>query len=56
METKTFRKGEVIIEKDSYGTCAYVIDSGSVEISVLANNKKVVLAILRKTPKFFCQS
>jgi len=43
---KTFRKGEVIIEKDSYGTCAYVIESGRVEISDFANNKRVVLAIL----------
>ncbi|MHC4268031.1 MAG: cyclic nucleotide-binding domain-containing protein [Planctomycetota bacterium] len=46
METKTFRKGEMIIEKDSHGTCAYVIESGRVEISNLANDKKVVLAIL----------
>jgi CRP-like cAMP-binding protein len=46
METKTFRKDEVIIEKGSYGTCAYVIESGRVEVSDLVNNKKVVLAIL----------
>ncbi len=44
----TFRKGEVIIEKGLYGTCAYIIESGSVEVSDLANNERVVLAILRE--------
>jgi len=48
METKTFRKGDVIIEKGSHETCAYVIESGRVEISDTVNNKKVVLAILGK--------
>ncbi len=48
METKTFRKDDVIIEKGSHGTCAYVIESGRVEVSSLINNKKVVLAILGK--------
>ena len=52
METKTFNRGEVIIEKDSHGTCAYVIESGRVEVSSLANNKKVVLAILGKEQIF----
>ncbi len=46
MQIKTFKKDEVIIEKDSHGTCAYIIKSGRVEISELANNKKMVLAIL----------
>ena len=36
METNTFRKGEVVIEKSSHGTCVYVIASGRVEISGLA--------------------
>ena len=46
METKTFKEGDVIIEKGSHGTCAYVIESGKVEVSDLFNNKKVVLAVL----------
>ncbi len=48
----TFKKGKVIIEKDSHGSCAYVIESGRVEISDLANNKKVVLAILGEGQMF----
>ena len=52
METKTFRKDDGIIEKGSHGTCAYVIESGRVEVSDLINNKKVVLAILGKEQIF----
>ena len=52
METKTFRKGDVIIKKGSHGTCAYVIESGRVEVSDLVNNKKVILAILGKEQIF----
>ncbi len=48
METETFGIGDVIIEKGSDGTCAYIIESGRVEVSDLINNKKVVLAILGK--------
>ncbi len=48
METKTFRKGDVIIENGSYGTCAYVIKSGRVEVSDLVDNKKIVLGILEE--------
>ena len=46
METETFRKGDNIIDKGSSGTCAYIIESGKVEVSDLVNNKKSVLAIL----------
>ena len=52
METKTFRKGDVIIEKGSYGICAYVIKSGRVEVSDLFNDKKTVLGILEKEQIF----
>ena len=45
-ETETFRKGEVIIEKGSHGECAYIIESGMVEISDLSGNDKVILAIM----------
>ena len=48
MELKTFRKGDVIIEKGSYGNTAYVIKSGTVEVSELVKNKKIVLAILEE--------
>lgn len=48
METKTFRKGDVIIEKGSYGICAYVIKFGRVEVSDLINNKKIVLGVLEE--------
>lgn len=48
MELKTFRKGDVIIEEGSYGTTAYVIKSGKVEVSELAKNKKIVLATLEE--------
>ncbi len=40
METETFRKGDVIIEKGSDGTCAYIVESGKVEVSDLVNNEK----------------
>jgi len=48
MERKTFRKGDVIIEKGAHETCAYIIESGKVEVSDLVNNKKIVLEILVK--------
>lgn len=46
METETFRKGDVIIGKGSDGTCAYIVESGKVEVSDLVNNEKAILAIL----------
>jgi len=46
MKLKTFKKGDVIIEKDSDGTCAYIIESEKVEVSDLVNSKKAILAIL----------
>ena len=52
MELKTFRKGDVIIEKGSYGTCAYVIKSGRVEVSDLVDNRRTVLAILEEEQIF----
>ncbi len=52
MELKTFRKGDVIIEKGSYGTCAYVIQAGRVEVSDLVNNRKTVREILEEEQLF----
>jgi CRP/FNR family transcriptional regulator, cyclic AMP receptor protein len=48
MERKIFRKGDVIIEKGSHDTCAYIIESGKVEISDLVNDKKIVFGVLVK--------
>jgi len=48
MERKMFRKGDVIIEKGSHDTCAYIIESGKVEVSDLVNDKKIVFGILVK--------
>jgi len=52
VELKTFRKGDVIIEKGSYGTCAYVIQAGRVEVSDLVNNRKTVREILEEEQLF----
>ena len=46
MELKTFKKGDVIIEKGYDETCAYIIESEKVEVSDLVNNEKAILAIL----------
>lgn len=46
MGIKKYKQGSVIIEKDSIGTSAYMINSGAVEVSSLENNKKVILAKL----------
>jgi CRP/FNR family transcriptional regulator, cyclic AMP receptor protein len=48
MERKMFRKGDVIIEKGSPDTCAYIIESGNVEVSDLVNDKKIVFGVLVK--------
>jgi hypothetical protein len=42
----TYKKGEVIIQQGSHETCAYIIESGRVEVSCMVNEKKTVLAIL----------
>ena len=49
---KIFKQGTLIIEKDSIGTSAYMINSGLVEVSGVINNKKVVLAKLGKKEIF----
>jgi len=46
MERKIFRKGDVIIEKGSYGSCAYIIESGKVEVTDLVDGKKMVFGVL----------
>ena len=42
----TYKKGEVIIQQGSHETCAYIIESGRVEVSCMVNEKKTVLATL----------
>ena len=46
MERRTFRKGDVIIEKGAHETCAYIIELEKVEVSDLVSNRKAVLAVL----------
>ncbi len=46
MKIQTCKRGDVIIEKDSHGTSAYMIKSGKVEVSEIKNNKKTVHALL----------
>lgn len=52
MEIKTYKKGEVIIEEGSCETCAYMIDTGKVEVSAKVNNKKTVIVTLGKNQIF----
>jgi CRP/FNR family transcriptional regulator, cyclic AMP receptor protein len=42
----SYKRGEVIIQQGAHETCAYIIDSGRVEVSCMVNEKKTVLAIL----------
>lgn len=49
---QTYKTEEVIIKKGSYDTCAYIIESGKVEVSDVINNKKIVHAVLGKQQIF----
>lgn len=42
----SYKKGEVIIQQGSHDNCAYIIESGRVEVSCMVNEKKTVLATL----------
>ncbi len=52
MGVHVYNPGEVIIEEGSYGTSAFAIDSGKVEISGMVNGKKTVFASLGKKQIF----
>lgn len=52
MRSLSFNAGNVIIKKGELEMCAYVIESGKVEVSNIVNNKKTVLAVLGK-PQIF---
>ncbi len=49
---QSFKQGEVIIRQGSYETCAYIIESGRVEVSIVVNDKKTVFAVLGKKQIF----
>ncbi len=42
----SYKRGEVLIKQGAHETCAYIIESGRVEVSCMVNEKKTVLAIL----------
>lgn len=46
MGKQQFKKGEVVIQEGTYGKCAYIIISGSVEVSKTYNDTKTVFATL----------
>lgn len=48
----TFKNGDIIIKQGSYETCAYIIESGRVEVSFTVNDKKTIFAILGKKQIF----
>ncbi len=45
---ETFTKNSVIIREGSKGTTGYIVNTGKVEVSVLKDGKKCVLAVLGK--------
>jgi EAL domain-containing protein (putative c-di-GMP-specific phosphodiesterase class I) len=49
---KSYVSGEVICREGEVGDCAYVIDSGEVEISALREGKEVVIARLSENDLF----
>ena len=53
MDTVDFKKGEDIIEEETLGDCAYIIEQGSVEVSKLTpHGEKQVLGVLEKSEIF----
>lgn len=51
-QVKKYRGGEVIFSKGSKGYSAYILKKGRVEISVMAEGKKVVLTTLEERSVF----
>jgi CRP-like cAMP-binding protein len=47
-EARAFRKGQVIIREGESGDCAFLIESGRVEIFKMINGKRSVLATLQE--------
>ncbi|HPC36500.1 MAG TPA: cyclic nucleotide-binding domain-containing protein [Candidatus Marinimicrobia bacterium] len=47
MRELNFKPGDVIIDEGTFGSVAYILKAGSVEVSKMSEHKKVVLAILQ---------
>jgi len=47
MRELKFNPGDVIISEGTFGSAAYILKAGSVEVSKLADRKKIVLAVLQ---------
>lgn len=52
METHKFKKGDIIALEGSIGVCAYLIESGKVEIASNVNGKRVVHSLLGENQVF----
>ena len=53
MNTKYFKKGEEIIKEGMLSDCAYIIDSGKVEVSkLLQNGEKKIISLLNENDIF----
>ncbi len=52
MKMMTIKKGEAIIDEGTQGTCAYIIESGKVEVSRMQHETKVVLTVLGEKEVF----
>ena len=46
MRELRFNPGEVIIKENSFGSSAYILKSGSVDVTKKAKNRDIVLATL----------
>ena len=53
MNTKYFKKGEEIIKEGMLSDCAYIIDTGKVEVSkILQNGEKQIISMLNENDIF----
>lgn len=53
MKTRYFKKAEEIIHEGTLSDCAYIIESGKVEVSrILPNKEKQIIAILTENDIF----
>lgn len=52
MKIEQYKKGEEIIKEGTHGTWAYIIISGSVEVTTIIDDKKLILSVLNKKQIF----
>ena len=53
MKTQFFKKGEEIIKEGTLSDCAYIIESGSVQVSkILSNGEEQVIGVLEENDIF----